>query len=114
MSIWGDIQRRGMGVQKKKEDEIKDYSGLIFYGCIDDINELPTESHQGALYYINDLSCYAIYYDGKFDIVTAISQDSSENIISSNIISSVQGIPIYQENPITIQTETGTYETHIG
>lgn len=22
MSIWGDIQRRGMGIQKKKEDEV--------------------------------------------------------------------------------------------
>lgn len=112
MSVWADIHRRSKGIQKRKEDEIKE--GLIFYGCIDDINELPDESHQGALYYINDLSCYAIYHDGKFDIVTAISQDSSENIISSNIISSVQGIPLYQENPITIQTETGTYETHIG
>lgn len=108
MSVWADIHRRSKGIQKRKEDEIKDYSGLIFYGCIDNIKELPVESHQGALYYINDSSCYAIYYDGKFDIVTAITQDDSENIISS-----VQGIPIHQENPITIQTETGTYETHI-
>lgn len=40
-SIWGDVQRRGMGVQKKKEDEIEHLGFDGLYDLIRDTYKFP-------------------------------------------------------------------------
>ena len=127
-SIWGDVQRRGMGVQKRKEDDINffdeeklcDYMNKHYNSISDDFQSFSNSNDFGTIMTslfrsFEDGKYYSIIYRGitsnKPVITFSTCKDSNiENLLSDKY--NITYISQYQNRIYYIEPKDGSKITN--
>lgn len=113
MSVWGDIRRKSLGQELRKEDvfiqqmELPKITEFKFMGFVDSEFHLPNNPTIGEIYEIHGSNKMMIFNGRNWEKIVSISKDEEVQSVFD------RQIQFEQRNTVYIRTEENTYEAYI-